>query len=519
MQNFSRLLSRPAAAALAFLVAALGLVLLRPLLAVDETRYLTVAWEMWIGGSKIVPHLNGEVYSDKPPLLFWLVNLVWALVGTSDLPARMVAPLAGAGAVLLTGRLARALWPETPERAGRATWALAGSGVFLAYGSATMFDTLLTVATLCGIWAIWALARREALSRPAVLGLGAALALGVLAKGPVILLHVMPAALAYPLWRPGPQSLPPRRFYAGLGLGVLACLALLALWLGPALILGDAGYRNDILWRQSAGRMVQSFAHDRPVWFFLALLPLFLWPFGWGRSLAAVWTERASPQVRLLAIWAVAGLVAFSFVSGKQIHYLVPELAALALLLSVAAPGVPGRLTRFVPLLPALVLAVAGVAALLGLVPDKTLPGGVSRLAVMAGLALLAATLALVARAKTPLAVLAPVAPVTLILVELLVWRSLWTDSDPGRIAALLAADADRGVATTDITYAGEFTYAARLPAPVTVLRDDAALAAWMQDHPGGLLLTIAPLAQPGLAPLGDAPLQRDHWQVYRVTP
>lgn len=216
---------------------------------------------------------------------------------------------------------------------------------------------------------------------------------------------------------------------------------------------------------------------------------------------------------------AVAGLVAFSFVSGKQIHYLVPELAALALLLSVAAPGVPGRLTRFVPLLPALVLAVAGVAALLGLVPDKTLPGGVSPLAVMAGLALLAATLALVARAKAQLAALAPMAPVTLILVELLAWRSLWTDSDPGRIAALLAADADRGVATTDITYAGEFTYAARLPAPVTVLRDDAALAAWMQDHPGGLLLAIAPLAQPGLTPLGDTPLQRDHWQVYHVTP
>lgn len=43
MQNFSRLLSRPGAAALAFLVAALALILLRPLLAVDETRYLTVA--------------------------------------------------------------------------------------------------------------------------------------------------------------------------------------------------------------------------------------------------------------------------------------------------------------------------------------------------------------------------------------------------------------------------------------------------------------------------------------------
>ncbi len=519
MQILVRLLSRPGAAALAFLIAALVLILLRPLLAVDETRYLTVAWEMWTGGSKIVPHLNGEVYSHKPPLLFWLVNLVWTIFGTSDLLARFVAPLAGAGAVLLTGRLARVLWPEMPERAGRAAWALAGTGVFLAYGSATMFDTLLTVATLCGIWSLWALARRAEISRSVVLGLGAALALGVLAKGPVILLHVLPAALAYPLWRPGPLTLPPRRFYTGLGLGLLVCLALLALWLGPALILGDAAYRNDILWRQSAGRMVQSFAHDRPVWFFAALLPLFLWPFGWGRQVLGGWQERASPQVRLLMIWAVAGLVAFSFVSGKQIHYLLPELAALALLLSIAAPGSLGRVTRFLPLLPALGLAGAGVAALLGFVPEKTLPGGVSPLALLGGLALLAATLGLVARARTPLGALAPVAPATLILFELLVWRSLWLDSDPGRIAALLAADADKGVATTDITYAGEFTYAARLPAPVRVLRDDAALVAWMQDHPGGLLLTVAPLTRSDLAPLGDAPLQRDHWYVYRVTP
>jgi 4-amino-4-deoxy-L-arabinose transferase-like glycosyltransferase len=32
---------------------------LRPLLPVDETRYLSVAWEMWLGGNWLVPHLNG----------------------------------------------------------------------------------------------------------------------------------------------------------------------------------------------------------------------------------------------------------------------------------------------------------------------------------------------------------------------------------------------------------------------------------------------------------------------------
>ena len=48
----------------------------RPPLPVDETRYLAVAWEMWQGGNYLVPHLNFEPYSHKPPLLFWLINIL-----------------------------------------------------------------------------------------------------------------------------------------------------------------------------------------------------------------------------------------------------------------------------------------------------------------------------------------------------------------------------------------------------------------------------------------------------------
>ena len=50
---------------------------LRPLLPVDETRYLSVAWEMWQRGDFLVPHLDGVPYSHKPPLLFWLVHGLW----------------------------------------------------------------------------------------------------------------------------------------------------------------------------------------------------------------------------------------------------------------------------------------------------------------------------------------------------------------------------------------------------------------------------------------------------------
>jgi len=89
-------------------------VLTRPLMPVDETRYLAVAWEMWFGGDFLVPHLNGETYSHKPPLLFWLINLGWGVFGVNEWWPRLVAPLFGLASLFLTARLARELWPDHP---------------------------------------------------------------------------------------------------------------------------------------------------------------------------------------------------------------------------------------------------------------------------------------------------------------------------------------------------------------------------------------------------------------------
>ena len=50
---------------------------------IDETRYLSVAWEMWLRGDFLVPYLNGHTYSHKPPLLFWLFESGWAIFGVN----------------------------------------------------------------------------------------------------------------------------------------------------------------------------------------------------------------------------------------------------------------------------------------------------------------------------------------------------------------------------------------------------------------------------------------------------
>ncbi|MDZ4135088.1 MAG: glycosyltransferase family 39 protein, partial [Paracoccaceae bacterium] len=357
-------------AALLFGVTVVIMVLLRPLMPIDETRYLTVAWEMWQGGSKFVPHLNGDLYSHKPPLLFWLVNAVWAVLGVSETAARLVGPGFGLLSVGLTAVLARQLWPDDAARAGHGALILGTSGVFLLFGSATMFDAMLAAAVLLGMIAIFRMRTDVGAGALPVVGLAFSLALGVLAKGPVILLHVLPVALLIPLWADRDTRPGLRGWYGRVALAVLGALVLVGLWLGPALVLGGAEYREDVLWRQSAGRMVDSFAHRKPFWFFLALMPLFLWPWGWCRpvlaSLAPARLRGAEPM-RFLLVWGLAALIGFSLVSGKQAHYLVPELPALALLLSAGVPqGETARLRRLWLLIPTFAIFALGLAVAFG---------------------------------------------------------------------------------------------------------------------------------------------------------
>ena len=128
----------PLAMACLLLTAMAGL-MLRPLTAIDETRYLAVAWEMHQSGNWLVPTKNFALYSDKPPLLFWAINLVWLLTGVSEFAARLVGPVLGCVALWLTAVLGRRLWPEDRAIGGNAALALAGLAVFALSASLTMF--------------------------------------------------------------------------------------------------------------------------------------------------------------------------------------------------------------------------------------------------------------------------------------------------------------------------------------------------------------------------------------------
>lgn len=504
-------------ATLLFALTALTLILLRPLMPVDETRYMAAAWEMRQGGSPWVPHLNGAIYGHKPPLLFWLINLVWAMGEVGNHAARLVGPAFAAASVALTGLLAQRLWPGRPERAGMAALILAVSPVWLLFGSTTMFDAILTFATVLAMLALWSAARNP---RPLTwTALGAAIALGVYAKGPVILVHVLPAALTMPLWA-GPDRPSWRIWAGGLSLALLAAFVLVGLWLVPALILGGPDYRTEVLWRQSGGRMVASFAHRKPWWFFLALLPLMLWPFGWtAPGLAALHPRRlwSDPGTRLVVLWAAGALAAFSLISGKQAHYLLPEMAALALLL---AGGMPARQWENRDLwlaLPLIGLIAAFAAAGTGLIPAlDSLGDPLPAWSLALGAACLVVGIAGFLRLRAAPVALAALPLALMIGLHLGLSPLLFARYDLTALGRAVSPFDAAGIAVTDGTYHAQLNFAGRLRNPVVRLSGPDAIAAWRQAHPGGVLLDQEGGPIPGMTPVAQLPYRGGAYTLYR---
>ena len=72
------------------------------LLEPEEARYAEIPREMLAAHEWIVPQYHGQVYYDKPPLLYWTVMLSYCVFGVNDWAARLVPGVCGVLCVMMT---------------------------------------------------------------------------------------------------------------------------------------------------------------------------------------------------------------------------------------------------------------------------------------------------------------------------------------------------------------------------------------------------------------------------------
>ena len=326
----------------AWLLILLLVALFLPAWPIDETRYLSIAWEMRLHGDYLLLHLNGAPYSDKGPLLFWLINAAWSVAGLHVWIVRLGVLGASLASLILFERLVLRLDADR-ELARRATLILAGMICFALFSIAIMFDVVVTTCVLIALHGVLDLDERRWPRGIATMAFG--LGLGLLTKGPVVLLDAGLAALLAPWWSETAR-LDKMRWYSSVIGGVLGGIAVALIWALAAY--GLQGFWDAIIVRQTVGRVAKSFAHARPFWWYFMVLPAMLLP--WTLTVRAPWHEwktrfAATKATRFASAWFVPAFVVFCCFSGKQMHYLLPLLPALALYLA-ALLGADGARLR-----------------------------------------------------------------------------------------------------------------------------------------------------------------------------
>lgn len=469
-----------------------------------STRTLAVAWEMWQSGQFLVPHINGEPYSHKVPLLFWLIHAGWAVFGVSDVWPRVLEVLIGAAWLCVSVTLARRVFALRPAVARLAPWFLLALTYAFLFGLQIMYEVLL---------AVWVVAALAALAgRPRWGWFALAVGAGLMTKGPVMLLHVAFPLLLGPWWSEHARA--DRRGWYLKGFAALAGgFAILVAWALPAAWAGGEAYRNELIFMQTAGRMVDSFDHARPLYWYFPMLLVLLFPWiGWPRLWHAVAGLRRpiGDGERFLIAWLAPTFAVFCLISGKQVYYLLPLLpgAAMALACALARQQARGdSLGRFWNPWP-LAIAALFFAVLLFALPPWLASGHLNshwahdaaRLSPWYGVGYVVLGLLLLLPGRGDDGELHRIAGVGLFAAALahsLFAQTLFHNFDLRPAATMLGQARAQGMPIANLgVYAGQFHFHARMTGHIDEIYEGQ-IAEWTRAHPQGLIVRYSAKLDP----------------------
>ena len=302
----------------------------------DEGRYAEIPREMVATGDYVTPRLNGVLYFEKPPLVYWAIAGFLRVFGPSELSMRAVPALFAVAGVLNTYLAAR--WLKGRTAGFSSALVLGSSLLYFALGRILLLDMAVSSLMSATLF-FFILAIREPAGgkrRWLFYGLYATAALATLTKG--LIGFLVPGAVMF-LWllvfnqwsRLRPLYLPT---------GVALFLAIAAPWHVLAAQRNQA-WAHFYFVREHWERFTTT-EHGRyqPWWYFLPFIALGLFPWTgalWGavrHALPGGWARRKeNAEAWFFVTWAVFIFLFFSKSQSKLAPYILPIFPPLAVLI------------------------------------------------------------------------------------------------------------------------------------------------------------------------------------------
>ncbi len=295
----------------------------------DEPRYAQVAKEMMESGNWILPHLNNQVYPDKPPVFFWLIALCSMVQGVvTSLSARFPSALAAVLGILITYLLGRKLYNA---RAGFVSaLVLATTVEYFWLGHRANIDMTLTLFILSALFFFYQGYQESCNWSYYFFYLFMGIA--TLTKGPVGFILPSLTVVFYLISKRDLKALKKVVSHRGFILFFAVILA----WLIPSFIQGGKSYMDEIIFDQILGRVHNSWSHKRPFYYYFVNLPYLTQPWFFLLPSAFIYFFLKRKNIKedclFPLVWFIIIFVFFSLCSGKRGLYLLPLFPAFALM-------------------------------------------------------------------------------------------------------------------------------------------------------------------------------------------
>lgn len=292
-----------------------------PLLDADEGRNGEVGREMAESNDYAVPRLNGVPYLDKPILYFAAEAGFMEVLGPTETAARLPAYLFTLLTAWLVYWFARRRWGS--EEGLVAAIVYLAMPLTIAFARTVIFDSALSFFIVLAIIAFYEAVETQS-KRWTLLG-WAAIAFGVLTKGPVAIALPLLVMIPYAIWR---KSF--RLLWSLAGIAAFALIITPWLW---AMQLAIPGFLQYALVTETAARLAtKELQRTGPPWYFIPYLIAGALP--WSIAAASNWKRewKSDRRVIFLLLWIVIPFIFFSISQSKRPQYIVPLMPAIALL-------------------------------------------------------------------------------------------------------------------------------------------------------------------------------------------